>query len=77
MSDAELARLGGGDVGYIKPLTIELARELFPDLSEELPESGELFLLGAADGTPIALTDTRQAALKHAQEGEINISSVH
>lgn len=76
MSEIELARLGGGQVAYIKVLDVEEARQLFPAI-EGLPAGVRLFALHAADGTPIALTDSRQAALSHAMDGELAIASVH
>jgi hypothetical protein len=76
MSEIELARLGGGEVAYIKVLSAEEARQQFPAI-EGLPAGIRLFALHAADGTPIALTDSRQAALSHAMEGELAIASVH
>ncbi len=76
MSEIELARLGGGQVAYIKVLSSDEARQLFPAI-EGLPAGIRLFALHAADGTPIALTDSRQAALSHAMDGELAIASVH
>jgi hypothetical protein len=76
MSEIELARLGGGEVAYIKVLSVEEARQMFPAI-EGLPAGVRLFALHGADGTPIALTDSRQAALSHAMEGELAIASVH
>jgi hypothetical protein len=74
--DVELARLGGGQVAYIKELTSDEARRMFPAV-EGLPKGLDLFSLHAADGTPIALTDTRQAAVSHAMGDELEIASVH
>lgn len=76
MSEIELARLGGGQVAYIKTMSSDEALEMFPAI-EDLPRGINLFALHAADGTPIALTDTRQAALSHAMEGELEIASLH
>lgn len=76
MSEIELAQLGGGQVGYIKSLSLDQARTLFPSV-EGLPAGIRLFALHAADGTPLALTDSRQAALSHALDGELSIASVH
>lgn len=76
MSEIELARLGGGQVAYIKTLSSDEALRMFPAI-EDLPLGINLFALHAADGTPIALTDTRQAALSHAMEGELEIASLH
>jgi len=76
MSELELAHLGGGQVAYIKTLSSDDARRMFP-MVEGLPSDINLFSLHAADGTPIALTDTLQAAIGHAQDGDLAIASVH
>ena len=76
MSEVELARLGGGEVAYIKALSAAEASQMFP-MIEGLPKGINLFSLHAADGTPIALTDTMQAAIGHAEEGELAIAPVH
>ena len=76
MSDIELARLGGGEVAYITTMSSDEALEMFPSI-EDLPRGVNLYALHAADGTPIALTDTRQAALSHAMDGELEVASVH
>jgi|SRR3990170_1258383 hypothetical protein len=76
ISQIELARLGGGQVAYIKELKSDEARRIFPAV-EGLPSGLDLYSLHAADGTPIALTDTRQAAISHAMGDELEIASVH
>ncbi len=76
MSELELARLGGGQVAYIKTLSSDDAKRMFP-MIEGLPKGINLFSLHAADGTPIALTDTLQAAIGHAEEGELAIAALH
>jgi hypothetical protein len=76
MSAGDLARLGGGEIAYIKELTSEEAERLFPALPG-LPRGIAIFSLCAADGTPIALTDTRKAALEHAIGDELSIVTVH
>ena len=76
MSMSELAKLGGGKVAYIKIMTPDEAKEMFPAI-EGLPSGINLFALHAADGTPLALTDSRQAAVGHAMGDELEIASVH
>ncbi len=76
MSELELARLGGGEVAYIKTLTSDEALEMF-SADRRAAERHPLFSLHAADGTPIALTDTLQAAIGHAQEDELSIAPLH
>jgi hypothetical protein len=76
MSDSELANLGDGEVAYIKVLSSKQARQMFPAI-EGLPKNTSLFSLHGADGTPIALTDTIQAAVGHAMEDELAIAALH
>ena len=70
MSMSELAKLGGGK------MTADEAKEMFPAV-EGIPTGISLYALHAADGTPIALTDSRQSALGHAMGDELEIASVH
>jgi hypothetical protein len=76
MSMSELARLGGGKVAYIKVMSHDEAKELFPAI-EGLPTGIDLYALHAADGTPLVLTDSHQAAVGHAMGDELEIASVH
>jgi hypothetical protein len=76
ISQFDLAQLGGGHVAYIKTLTSDEALRMFPAV-QELPSGINLYALHAADGTPIALTDTKQAALTHAMDGELLIAAIH
>lgn len=76
MSPDEFARLGDGKVAYIKVMTSEEAHVMFPSI-EGLPSGINLFALHAADGTPLALTDSRQAAMGHAMGDELEIRAVN
>jgi hypothetical protein len=76
MSQHELQQLGDGKVAYIKEMTSDQAKQAFPAI-EGLPPGINLFALHSADGTPLALTDSRQAALGHALGDELEIASIH
>lgn len=76
MSQRELAALGGGRIAYIKVLSSDQAKEMYPSI-EDLPSGLQLYALQAADGTPIALTDSLQAAMGHARGDELEVASVH
>lgn len=76
MSEIELARLGDGVIAYIRTMSSEEAQERFPSI-DNLPRGLTLYALHAADGTPIALTDTRQAAMSHALGDDLEIATVH
>lgn len=76
MSAHELASLGGGHVAYIKVMTQAEAMAMFPAV-EDLPQGINLYALHAADGTPLALTDTLSAALGQAMGDELVVAAVH
>jgi len=76
MSMTELAKLGGGKVAYIKVMSHDEAKQLFPAV-EGLPSGIDLYALHAADGTPLVLTDSHQAALGHAMGDELEIAAIN
>lgn len=59
------AALGEGQIAYVKPMNSDEVRRLFPQAPELAPNL-ELFALLSASGTPILLTDSRDAALANA-----------
>jgi hypothetical protein len=71
-----LAGLGGGRIAYVRPIRSEDVRTIFPQAPAMAPGL-QLFSLHAADGTPILLTDSREAALANAREHELDTVSVH
>jgi hypothetical protein len=78
MSAEALAHLGDGRIAYVKTIRSEDVRALFPQA--EMPEMAPgqtLFALHAADGTPIMLTDSREAAIANAWSQELETVSVH
>jgi hypothetical protein len=76
MSLKELALLGDGEVAYIKQLDPDAAERLFPSL-KTAPKGIDLYAVLGADGTPIALTDSRTAAIANAIENDLVPVSVH
>lgn len=76
MSPEALAVLGDGKIAYIKTIRSEDVATLFPQAPEIQPGM-QLFALHAADGTPIMLTDSREAAIANAWSQELETVSVH
>jgi hypothetical protein len=76
ISPEALALLGGGKIAYVKTIRSEDVHAMFPQ-APELQPGMELFALHAADGTPIMLTDSREAALANAWSQELETVSVH
>lgn len=71
-----LAHLGDGRLAYVKTIRSEDVANLFPQ-APKIEPGIELFSLHAADGTPIMLTDTREAAVANAWSQELETVSVH
>jgi hypothetical protein len=76
ISAEALAHLGDGQIAYVKTIRSEDVHTLFPQVPEIQPGL-KLFALHAADGTPIMLTDSREAAIANAWSQELETVSVH
>ena len=76
VSPEALASLGEGHIAYVKQIRSEDVPGLFPEAPEIAPGL-KLFALHAADGTPIMLTDSREAAVANAWSQELETVSVH
>lgn len=76
MSPQAFAVLGGGKIAYVKAIKSEDVHDLYPQ-APELQPGLKLFALHAADGTPILVTDTREAAVANAWNNELEAVSVH
>jgi hypothetical protein len=76
ISPEALAVLGGGKIAYVKAIRSEDVQKHFPQAPELAPGT-LLFALHAADGTPILLTDSREAAIANAWSQQLETVSVH
>jgi hypothetical protein len=76
ISPEGLAGFGGGKLAYVKTIRSEDVQKHFPQ-APELPSGSVLYALHAADGTPIMLTDSREAAIANAWSNELETLSVH
>jgi hypothetical protein len=76
ISPEALALLGGGKIAYVKAVRSEDVPAMFPQ-APQLQPGMQLFALHAADGTPMMLTDSREAALASAWSQELETVSVH
>jgi hypothetical protein len=72
----EFAHLGGGSLAYVKAITSEDVARLFPQ-APALRPGMRLFALLGADGSPIMLTDSKDAAIANAWEHELQPVSLH
>jgi hypothetical protein len=76
MSDERFATLGENRMAYIKAIRSEEVAFLSAE-APLLPAGYRVFVLYAADGTPIMLADSREAALADAADREIETVSLH
>ena len=71
-----LATMGEGLIAYVKTIRSEDVPHLFPQ-APKLSPGLKLFALHAANGAPIMLTDSFEAAIANAWSHELQAVSVH
>ncbi|HEV2553849.1 MULTISPECIES: DUF1150 domain-containing protein [unclassified Bosea (in: a-proteobacteria)] len=76
LTPAEFAALGTGEVAYLKSMTSDELLRIFPQ-APEIQSGLQLFALLSADGAPILVTDSREAATANAWEHDLRMVSVH
>jgi hypothetical protein len=76
ISPEALALLGGGRIAYVRTIRSEDVQKQFPQ-APQLAPGALLYALHAADGTPIMLTDSREAAIANAWSQELETVSLH
>jgi hypothetical protein len=76
MSPETLATLGENRVAYIKAMRSEDVAFLCAE-APMLEPGYQVFVLHAADGTPIILADSRESAMAGAESHELETVSLH
>ena len=76
ISPETLASLGGGRIAYVRTIRSEDVQKQFPQAPALAPGS-LLYALHAADGTPIMMTDSPEAAIADAWSQELETVSLH
>jgi len=76
VSEINLAGMGLGEVAYVRKIT---AGDVERMTGHRLPADPgqQLYCLYMADGTPMAVSDSREAALANAFEHDLTAISVH
>ncbi len=72
----ELARMGGGEVAYIRPMRVEEAVRIL-GAPIDAPPGTKLYGVFHADGQPILIADSKAGALANLIEQELEPASVH
>jgi hypothetical protein len=76
MTAQEFAHLGDGALAYVKTINSEDVSRLFPQ-APPLQPGIRLFALLGADGSPIMLSDSKDAAIANAWEHQLQTVSLH
>lgn len=76
LTPQDLAVLGEGDLGYIREIEVKEAKRLLGG-EANVAANAKLFCLYNANGTPISISGSREAALGSAFEHELMPMSVH
>ncbi len=76
LSAEEFASLGDGEVAYVRTMQSEDVSRIFPN-APHIQAGIRIYALLSADGSPILLTDSKDAAVAGAWENELSTVSVH
>ncbi len=76
VSPDQLAALGGGQVAYVRTIQSEQVQTMFPQ-APMMPPGQKLYLLMAADGSPLMLSDSRDMAIAGAKQNELVTVGLH
>jgi hypothetical protein len=76
ITEQDLAHLGGGVLGYVREIASKEALKLLGEQAI-VPPNAKLFCLYNADGTPISISGSREAALGDAFQHDLIPASVH
>lgn len=76
LSPDQLSRLGGGVLGYVREITGKDAVALL-GADMKIPAKATLFCLYNADGTPVSISGSKEAAIGSALEHDLTPASVH
>jgi hypothetical protein len=76
MSPTAFAAFGANAVGYVRQMRSEEAEFLYPQAPQLIPGL-TVFVLHAADGTPLSITDSFADAARDADGDALETVSVH
>lgn len=76
MPESAFRQLGGGSVAYLRRVSSDEVIAAHPGFVDLRPGM-KLWALHSADGQPIMLTDSREAAIANANEADLTPVMVH
>jgi hypothetical protein len=72
----DFAAFGEGEYAYVRPILSQDVPHILPDAPAIAPGL-QLFMLLSADGTPIVLANSRDAAIANAWDHDLQMVNVH
>lgn len=76
LDPSALAALGEGEIAYVKAISSEEVKRIFPQ-APDLQPGLKLFALLSASGAPILLTDSRDTAVANAWAHDLQTVSLN
>jgi hypothetical protein len=76
LTPQHLQSLGGGILGYVREIAAKDAKSMLGD-GMVIPPEAKLYCLYNADGTPISISGSHEAAIGSAFEHDLTPASVH
>lgn len=76
LTPEQFAHLGDGMIAYVRPMRSEDVNRFYPEAPVIAPGLTVFALIGA-DGAPIVLADSADAAIGNARENDLQMVSLH
>jgi hypothetical protein len=76
MTREQLAALGQGSVAYVRSIDADKVRGMIGN-EATIPANSTLFCLYLADGTPVSISGSREAAIASAHQHDLTPLAVH
>ena len=76
MTRDQLEALGRGSVAYVRSIDVDKVRSMIGQ-DAEFPEESTYYCLYMADGTPVSISGSREAALATAEQHDLTPMTVH
>lgn len=76
ISPEQLQAIGAGFLAYVKPIDVAAAARMLGQAIQAGPD-GKLFALFGANGAPISISQSHEAAIGNAEEHELVAASLH
>jgi hypothetical protein len=76
LTPEQFANLGEGMIAYVREMRSEDVNRLYPQ-APHIEPGLTIFVLLAADGSPIVLADSEEGAIGNARENDLTMVSLH